>query len=283
MSVVRHRPLCTVASAAATALAASLLAACQTAPPAPPVPPTAPDVVGEFRKGSGQLNGYLSARELPDSKALLGPPPAAGSPAAAADLSAHEAAKALRAGARGAQAARDAPYHWPHAADTFACELGLPVSEAATPHLYTLLRRTLVDAGLSTYGVKDQYQRQRPYVALKENTCFAPEEARLAKDGSYPSGHSAFGWAWALILAELAPDRQAALLRRGLDFGTSRSVCGYHWASDVEAGRVMGAATVARLHANPVFTAQAALARGEIERARAAGATAPAFCAAQGR
>ena len=67
------------------------------------------------------------------------------------------------------------------------------------------------------------------------------------------------------------------------EVGTSRSVCGYHWASDVEAGRVMGAATVARLHANPVFTAQAALARGEIERARAAGATAPAFCAAQGR
>ena len=42
-----------------------------------------------------------------------------------------------------------------------------------------------------------------------------------------------------------------------------------HWMSDIEAGRVIGAATVARLHADPVFVAQMAQAKREIEAARA--------------
>jgi len=55
----------------------ALLAACQTAPQQP-TPPTSPEVVGEFRKGSGYLNGYLDRKVLPDSLALLPPPPAEG-------------------------------------------------------------------------------------------------------------------------------------------------------------------------------------------------------------
>lgn len=252
-----------------------LLAGCQTPPP------TAPAEIGELRAGSGQLNGYLPRAQLPDSLALLRPPPAAGSAAAAADLEAYRAARALHEQPRGRQAARDAPYKWPGAADAFACSLGMPVSEAGTPHLYTLLRRTLVDAGLATYRAKDRYNRQRPYVQASESTCLPSEEAALRNDGSYPSGHASFGWAWALVLAELAPERSAAILRRGIEFGQSRVVCGYHWQSDVDAGRVIGAATVARLQANPVFRAQAALARQEIASVRSAGAQPPAHCTSE--
>ena len=54
----------------ATLAAATLLAGCQTAPP------TSPAVVGEYRAGSGYLNGYLDRKALPDSLALLPPPPA---------------------------------------------------------------------------------------------------------------------------------------------------------------------------------------------------------------
>ena len=38
-------------------------------------------------------------------------------------------------------------------------------------------------------------------------TCTPAEETMLREDGSYPSGHNAIGWAWALILAEIAPER----------------------------------------------------------------------------
>lgn len=76
------------------------------------------------------------------------------------------------------------------------------------------------------------------------------------------------GWAWALILSELAPDRADAILARGLAYGESRVICGVHYASDVEAGRLVGAAMVARLKADPTFQSDFIEARREIDRAR---------------
>ena len=38
--------------------------------------------------------------------------------------------------------------------------------------------------------------------------------------------------------------------------GQSRVICGYHFQSDVDAGRLVGSAVVARLHANNEFMAQ---------------------------
>ena len=102
----------------------------------------------------------------------------------------------------------------------------------------------------------------------KEQSCTPGEEVNWSKDGSYPSGHAALGWAWALILAEIAPERADDLLGRGYDFGQSRVICGVHWQSDVDAGRVIGAATVARLHADPLFKAQVVAAKAEVDSAR---------------
>ena len=255
---------------------AAVLAGCQTAPPAPP---TSPEVVGEFRPGSGYLNGYLDRKLLPNSLALLPPPAAEGSPAAAADLDAHRQTRPLRGSPRWAVATSDDNLKFPKAAEVFSCALDMPITADATPHLNMLLRRTLLDAGLSTYAAKDHYKRTRPFVALKEGTCAPGSEAALVKDGSYPSGHAALGWAWGLVLAGIAPDRADAVLQRAYAFGQSRVVCGVHWQSDVDAGRVMGAATVARLQSDATFQAQAALARQEIALARSQGKTAPASCA----
>ncbi|HOB95438.1 MAG TPA: phosphatase PAP2 family protein [Aquabacterium sp.] len=273
------RPALTAPALATLTLVA--LSGCQTAPPARPAPPTDPDVVGESRTGSGYLKGYLDRKQLPDSLALLPRPPAEGSAEAAADLAVHRATRALRDTPRWALAASDDNLKFPKAAEVFSCALDLPISPDATPHLNMLLRRTLLDAGLSTYGAKDHYKRQRPFAALNEGTCAPASEAALRNDGSYPSGHSALGWAWALVLTGIAPDRADALLQRGHAFGQSRVVCGVHWQSDVDNGRVMGAAAVARLQSDPTFTAQAALARQEIADARAKGARSPLNCAAE--
>jgi acid phosphatase (class A) len=43
-------------------------------------------------------------------------------------------------------------------------------------------------------------------------------------------------------------------------------VCNVHWQSDVNEGRFMGAATVARLHANPNFGADLEMARKEVAK-----------------
>jgi acid phosphatase (class A) len=72
------------------------------------------------------------------------------------------------------------------------------------------------------------------------------------------------GWAWALILTELFPDHADAILKRGWEYGISRMVCNVHWHSDVVAGRAMGAATVARLHADKEFMADLEAAKREV-------------------
>lgn len=256
------------------ALSGGLLIGCASTPPVE-IPTTVP----ELRPGI--LSGYLSRSALPDSLALLPPPPAPGSADQAADEAAFKANEPLRGTPRWTLAASDANLVFPKAAETFACSLNAPIDPAHTPNLYMLLRRSLTDAGLSTYAAKDHYKRTRPFVANKAPTCTPAEEAMLAKDGSYPSGHASLGWAWSLILTEMAPERTNQLLARGLAFGQSRVICGVHWQSDVTQGRVIGAAAVARLQADPVFRAQFDKARQELVAVRAKGLKPPGDCAAE--
>ena len=219
----------------------------------------------------GILAGYLQPVELPDSYGLLLPPPAEGSAAFALDEAVSRENLALGGTPRWELAIADVKLGFPKAADTFSCALGIPITEADTPHLYMLLRRSLTDAGLSTYAAKSEYRRKRPFMVNKEPTCSPEQEGHLAKDGSYPSGHTAIGWAWALILSEIAPDRVNMILDRGRAFGESRVVCNVHWYSDVVAGRFMGAAAVARLHADPAFRAELEAAKAEFAELQAKG------------
>lgn len=216
----------------------------------------------------GILTGYLEQDELPNSLNLIPPPPQQGSTARAQDEAVNIRARALRDSPRFGLATRDAELSFPKAAETFSCALGIPISEKQTPHLYMLLRRTLADAGLSTYTAKTNYQRVRPFMENQAPTCTPAEEDKLRTDGSYPSGHTAVGWAWALILAEIAPEHADALLARGRAFGESRIICNVHWHSDVLEGRFMGAATVAKLHSDQAFLSDLQAAKGEYLTAR---------------
>lgn len=269
----------------ATTLALSaLLAACATGPLNPPAPavlptalPPAPPPVPELRPGVPA--GYLG-RSLPDSLALLPPYPAKGSPGFARDQAVSRASQKLKNTPRYALASRDADLSFPQVAGTFSCALGVPVSAQDTPRLYLLLQRSMVDAGLATYAAKDHYQRTRPFVFYKEKTCAPADEEALRKDGSYPSGHTAIGWAWALLLSELSPAQADAVLARGRAFGENRLICNAHWQSDVLQGRAVGAGAVAVLHANPQFNADMAAARAEINALRGNGVE-PQDCTAE--
>lgn len=222
--------------------------------------------------------GYMAQAELPDSLVLLGAPPAIESAAFARDEEARRAALSLRGSARWELAKTDAALNFPRPAENFSCAMGISIDEKILPRTYQIMQRVLTDAGLSTYGVKNTYNRTRPFALHDEGTCTPEDEAVLRSDGSYPSGHTAAGWAWALVLAEINPASSNALLARGLSFGQSRVICNAHWQSDVDAGRIMGAATVARLHSDPDFLADVAAAQAEVQSAKAAGVV-PLDCA----
>ncbi len=265
-------------SLASTAVAA-ILASSGCATSTRVVAPISAKQVGEFKPGL--LNGYLSAQELPDSLALLPPPPAPGSAAFAEDEAAFHELTKLQGTARGAVAVHDADLNFPQATAAFACALGVPISEAATPNLYMLLQRTLTDSARTTSKAKEKYQRTRPFVVFSVPSCTPADERYLRTNGSYPSGHSTLGWVWALSLTEIAPERADAILQRGRSFGQSRGICGVHWKSDIQAGLMVGAATFARLQTNPVYDAQLQAARDEVAKERLSGAKPSQDCSAE--
>lgn len=235
--------------------------------------------VPEIRPGF--LAGYLPAAALPNSLLLSPAPPAAGSLEMSVDEACSRKSLELRDTPAWTLAISDADLSFPHAANTFACALNAAVTEADTPHLYMLLRRTLADAGGSTAAAKKQYKRARPFTLNNAPTCSPDDETYLRTDGSYPSGHSAIGMAWALVLAEISPDQTDALLARGRAYAASRMVCNVHWRSDTMQGRYMGAYTVARLHADPTFETDLNAARKELEAARLKGAAGVRDCTAE--
>ncbi|UKE47252.1 acid phosphatase [Xanthomonas cerealis] len=273
---LRLRPAALVLLTAALAACSTL--ATHTLPASTSTSTSAPATAAA---AAGKASGYLAPAAIPASLQLLPPPPAEGSPGQALDLAVNREALALRGSARWQQATRDADLSFPAGAGHFACALGVAIDAQRTPHLYALLERSRIDASAATKAAKNHYRRPRPFMLNQQPSCTPQDEEQLRHNGSYPSGHSAIGWTWALILSEIAPDRADALILRGRSYSESRLVCNVHWHSDVLAGRLMGAATVARLHADPTFRADLDAARGEIARAQAQGAMPGEDCAAQ--
>ena len=103
----------------------------------------------------------------------------------------------------------------------------------------------LVDGAKNT--IKDSVKRPRPFVSHPEITvCLPPEDS-----WSFPSGHSTFFRAAAILLADLVPERRERLLAVGLLGGTSRTLCALHYPSDVEAGQRLGEAAALQILASP--------------------------------
>jgi acid phosphatase (class A) len=243
---------------------------------------TEPDVPEEVEEiGHGLVEGYLDVERQLDSRVFVPPAPSEDSARQALDDAVSVNTEALRGTDRWQLAILDADLSFPAAAGTFSCALGIPVSEEGTPWLYMLLRRTLTDIGLAPYAAKNAYNRERPFMVKGDHTCTPDEEELLRGDGSYPSGHTAVGWGWSLILSELAPDRAEEILDRGRAFGENRNVCNAHWYSDVVAGRLAGAAAVARLHTSDEFLYVMSRARAEIDLAQSQGLAPDRDCPAE--
>jgi acid phosphatase (class A) len=227
------------------------------------------------------MNSYLPMDALPDSARIVPPPPAPGSLAQARDDEAAAAAVAQQGTPRWTLAIADAELMSPNAIGAFSCAAGFDLSGQQTPAISNLLRRAAADVAKSTFAAKRKYQRQRPFMVSGKPICTPEMEAILRRDGSYPSGHSALGYGEALILAEVVPARATELVARGRAFGDSRRLCNVHWLSDIEEGRIMASATIARLHAEPAFQKDVTAARAEADRIVASGAKPSRDCAAE--
>lgn len=216
---------------------------------------------------------FLEESEVANSLKLLPPPPEAGTILFLYDKERYDWGKLQRDTPRGDQAAQDARVDGNGVPYAFSEAFGIEISKEKTPEIHKLVINMREDAGdLATRHAKNHYMRVRPFSFFHEMTCNPEQQEELSTNGSYPSGHTAIGWATALVLSEINPDRQDEILKRGFEMGQSRVICGYHFQSDVDAARIVASGVVARLHANDAFMKQLQKAKAEFAKRKKEGA-----------
>lgn len=210
---------------------------------------------------------YVALKDMPDARVFLPLPPDSSSLEYMDDMVQFQWGKTQRNTARGKQASRESLWTPEIMCSIMSEVLGLKtISEAETPALWRLITRTYYTGFLSTTDAKNEYGRKRPFMQMNDPLWAEYDTDLLRTNGSYPSGHTAFGWATALVFAEMWPPLQDAILRRGFQFGESRIIVGAHYQSDVTAGYLCAAAVVARAHANPQLERDILAARAEYAR-----------------
>ena len=207
---------------------------------------------------------YFDIDDLPNAVAWLPEPPDTTSTAFVYDITQYMWGKEQRLNQeRAQQAVENAVMEIGEMAEQFSVPFGMEITEEKTPAIYKVLYRGVLTVRRCATKPKSEYMRQRPYARFHEPTLVPEDEETLRLNGSYPSGHTVRGWAMALLLCEINPSAQDALLKLGYEWGQSRVIAGYHWQSDVDAARMVAAAGYARLHTHAEFLADIAAARAE--------------------
>ncbi|MEJ1974046.1 MAG: phosphatase PAP2 family protein [Lacunisphaera sp.] len=125
------------------------------------------------------------------------------------------------------------------AADTvfqYDAVIGPWFTAANLPRTAEIFLQIAADRSAISSAGKAVWNRPRPPLLDPRIHACAP----LPKSGSYPSGHSTQAFLWAGLLAEVFPERRAALRERAELVAWSRVVAGVHYPTDIAAGRVLG-------------------------------------------
>ncbi len=236
-----------------------------------------------FNMESATGAGYVAPDQLKNIKLWLPVQPANNSAAQAEDIAEFKATRPLLRTSRGQEAAEDDVFDSALVVERFKDAIGVTLTQNNAPTLMALITKVEANASQLVAPVKltvGQGGRKRPFVAYpKAASCLSPKDMAghrdedlnqydLAGSGSYPSTHALLGMMMGMLLGETEPDRADAVMKRGLEFGESRIICGFHYYSDVVAGRLAAAALYARLHADESFMRDMVVVRKEIKAAR---------------
>lgn len=231
--------------------------------------PDSKSVAAETPVIAWKSTSYLNDAELSDIKVWLPTTPIPKSAIDQADVQIFKNTRKTLYSERGMIAAHDDVYQPDQVAARFAEAAGITLTPSVSPTLMKMIAYVEADSEALVRSVKQKTSdggRVRPFVRFPAlASCIGPKDLAghratdlsfgLPQSGSYPSTHSMVGLSVAMILSEALPNRAPFLMKKGIEFGDSRVVCGFHYQSDVDAGRVAAAALIARLHANTSFTA----------------------------
>jgi acid phosphatase (class A) len=146
---------------------------------------------------------------------------------------------------------------------SFRSVLGPWATAENLPRLEALFLRVEKETKEFNRAAKLHFNRPRPLVVEPRIKPIFEET-----DAGYPSGHALRGQLFALLLADLAPDKAEALMVRGREIGWSRVIASVHFPSDVTTGRVLGQALAKDMLDNPTFRQELGEIRAEFDEAR---------------
>ena len=192
---------------------------------------------------------------------LLPPPPEAGSAQERAELDELLRLQATRTPATAQRAADDATV----SIFRFADALGNPprFNPRQLPLTTLLFDRIARDESLFMNPAKDAFGRPRPFLTERRLSPVIEKPS----SASYPSGHSTWAVACAIVLADMVPERRAQIFARADEYAHNREVGGVHYPSDVAAGHLAGTALATELFDSPRFVADEIAAAAELRQA----------------
>ncbi|SHL79758.1 acid phosphatase (class A) [Fibrobacter sp. UWT2] len=220
---------------------------------------------------AADVKPYVEADALPDALNYYPAPPDTMSPQFMYDISQYMWGKTMRLdSARAALAVAQAVETIEEMAAMFSEPFGMEISAKKTPAIMNVLERGIRTLKQVGSKAKRHYMRRRPYDRFNEPTLVPAEEERLRTNGSYPSGHTIRAWSMAMLLIEVNPAAQDALLKYAYEWGQSRVIAGFHWQSDVDASKVLVSGAYPSLHTNEIFMADMRKAQAEFKKLNAA-------------
>ena len=177
--------------------------------------------------------------------------------------------RALRDTERGQQAIADADISLESYLSRFGEVMGVELSEQATPATAGYINATCKFAAGMIKAAKSDFTRQRPFSYFGEPSSIPEVEEEYGLYTSYPSGHSLIAWIVALSLSSIDEEHEYDILRLGYELGQSRIIAGFHYQSDVDAGRLAAGVAYARLVSDPEYIRLMRLAAKELEKQEA--------------
>lgn len=195
---------------------------------------------------------FYTTEEAPHLENVLPAPPSMSDPRFLDDWNQYLWGKSIRETERGQQAIEDASVGAKYFLKRFSAAMDIELTPENSPVLYLLLYRTHMTEMQAGASAKKHFKRVRPYQQFKEPTA-VPSHENPTDFTSYPSGHTHISWAAGMIMTALDPAHTEEIMKVAYELGQSRVIVGYHYQSDVDAGRVAGSITFARLCAIPEF------------------------------
>jgi acid phosphatase (class A) len=195
---------------------------------------------------------FFTKKEAPHIENVLPAPPTLTDPRFFDDWAQYQWGKSIRDTERGKLAVEDAGIYAGYFMKRFSPAMEGTLTPETHPILYRLLsraHRTEQQAGASA---KAYFKRVRPYQQYKEPSG-VPSHESPTDFTSYPSGHTHASWLVGMILTVLDPAHTEEIMKVAYELGQSRVIVGFHYQSDVDAGRVIGSITFARLCSEPEF------------------------------